>query len=118
MVGDLAAGLAARVEAGEPVRPLAVEGEEAEALALPLRGLAAAGPDPRLEHLLGESEEPPCLGRRLARGGRRVDLAIDVGDRPHAMFLARSASRPSETFSCTPTARGERPSATPRSWVK
>jgi hypothetical protein len=33
-------------------------------------------------------------------------------------FLERSASSPSETFSCTPTFRGDSPSATPSNCVK
>src|SRR5574339_694330 len=94
VIRDLAASLAAGVEARHAARPLAVQRKKAEAFRRLRARRLVARPEPLLEHRFR-------LGKQLFSHTKRS-----------------RTSMPSETFSCTPSLRGETPSATPRSWVK
>ena len=127
VIDELAAGLAAGVEARIAARALAMQSKEAEALDRTHRRRHAPRREPALEDCFAERQEFICnvrRGRDESGVRRRNDgvktrgnivKAFDgrAGHQPNPR--ARSNAEESERFSCTPTLRAERPSAMPRS---
>jgi len=130
VIDKLAAGLAAGVETRIALRSLAMKRQQSEPFDRARRWRLSVSRKPDLQNRFADGQE--FVGR-LRRGGDKSGVrqrhngvktsgeivkasggSLSHQPRP----FARSKSDESEKFSCTPTLRGERPRAMPRSCVK
>ena len=127
MVDELATGLATGVEARIAARALAMQSQQTKAL-----DVRVVGVTPRAESQISRIVSPSAKSSSAMSGAAATRAASDdammasrrvaniveafdgrAGHQPNPR--ARSKSEESERFSCTPTLRGDRPSASPRS---
>lgn len=74
--------------------------------------------DPMFQHRLAEFDQCHRGVGTGTTGLECVEALFDVRERPHAMPFSRRNPSESEMFSCTPTWRGDNPSARPSNCVK
>src|SRR6516165_5327369 len=130
VIDKLAAGLTASVEARLALRSLTMKCKQTKPFDRPDRRGLAVRQRPHLQDRFTDAQEfvgyfprgPDESGVRQRHNSvePRGDIVQALGGslRHQPRPFARSKSDESEKFSCTPTLRGERPSAMPSNWVK